>query len=146
VIPLCTTNRINSPDVAEDILAKGHADMISMARPFLADPYFMKKSKENRAKEINTCIGCNQACLGHIFVGKRASCLVNPIAAYETSLVLTPVTPAQKKRVAVVGAGPAGFYLSSSCSLCLTLTPVLPARLFFLSRFILCRCSSLSRT
>jgi 2,4-dienoyl-CoA reductase (NADPH2) len=84
--------------------------MISMARPFLADPYFMKKSKENRAKEINTCIGCNQACLDHIFVGKRASCLVNPIAAYETSLVLTPVSPQQKKKIAVVGAGPAGLF------------------------------------
>ena len=108
-IPLCTTNRINSPEIAEEILREGHADMVSMARPLLADPYFMKKSKENRAVEINTCIGCNQACLDHIFVGKRASCLVNPIAGYETSLVLNPVPKEKQQKIAVVGAGPAGL-------------------------------------
>lgn len=106
-IPIVTCNRINTPQVAEDILAQGHADMVSMARPFLADPEFVLKAQQNRADDINTCIGCNQACLDHVFVGKRASCLVNPQACYETELVLTPV--ATNRSVAVIGAGPAGM-------------------------------------
>ncbi|KJG13682.1 NADPH-dependent 2,4-dienoyl-CoA reductase [Photobacterium iliopiscarium] len=106
-IPIVTCNRINTPQVAEDILAQGQADMVSMARPFLADPEFVLKAEQNRADDINTCIGCNQACLDHVFVGKRASCLVNPQACYETELVLTAVATARK--VAVVGGGPAGM-------------------------------------
>lgn len=106
-IPIVTCNRINTPQVAEDILVQGHADMVSMARPFLADPEFVLKAQQNRADDINTCIGCNQACLDHVFVGKRASCLVNPQACYETELVLTPV--ATNRSVAVIGAGPAGM-------------------------------------
>jgi len=110
-IPLCTTNRINAPDVAEKILADGSADMISMARPLLADADFVKKAASNRADEINTCIACNQACLDHTFSLKIASCLVNPRACHETELVYTPTT--QKKRFAVVGAGPAGLAAST---------------------------------
>ncbi|MES2490080.1 MAG: NADPH-dependent 2,4-dienoyl-CoA reductase [Pseudomonadota bacterium] len=110
-IPLCTTNRINAPDVAEKILADGSADMISMARPLLADAEFVKKAANNRADEINTCIACNQACLDHTFQLKIASCLVNPRACHETELVYTPTT--QKKRIAVVGAGPAGLAAST---------------------------------
>ena len=106
-IPLITTNRINTPEVAEDILKAGHADMISMARPFLADADFVKKAMESRADEINTCIGCNQACLDHIFKRKQASCLVNPRAGYETELNYEPT--ASSKKIAVVGAGPAGL-------------------------------------
>ncbi|EAR56450.1 putative 2,4-dienoyl-CoA reductase [Photobacterium sp. SKA34] len=106
-IPLVTCNRINTPQVAEDILSSGQADMVSMARPFLADPDFVEKAAQDRADDINTCIGCNQACLDHAFVGKRASCLVNPQACYETELVLTPT--AQNRKVAIVGAGPAGM-------------------------------------
>jgi len=106
-IPLVTTNRINAPDVAERILADGEADMVSMARPFLADAHLMQKSAENRADEINTCIGCNQACLDHIFSMKLTSCLVNPYACHETELVAQPLTT--KKKIAVVGAGPAGL-------------------------------------
>ena len=106
-IPLVTTNRINTPKVAEQILAEGGADLISMARPFLADPAFMQKARQDRADEINTCIGCNQACLDHIFQGKVASCLVNPRACREAEFVTTP-TPAPK-HIAVVGAGPAGL-------------------------------------
>ena len=106
-IPIVTCNRINTPQVAENILAQGHADMVSMARPFLADPEFVLKAEQNRADDINTCIGCNQACLDHVFVGKRASCLVNPQACYETELVLTAVAIARK--VAVIGGGPAGM-------------------------------------
>ncbi|WP_299013575.1 NADPH-dependent 2,4-dienoyl-CoA reductase [uncultured Photobacterium sp.] len=106
-IPLVTCNRINTPQVAEDILSSEQADMVSMARPFLADPDFVLKAEQNRADDINTCIGCNQACLDHVFVGKRASCLVNPQACYETELVLTPT--ATKRRIAIVGAGPAGM-------------------------------------
>ena len=106
-IPLITTNRINDPQVAEAILARGDADMVSMARPFLADGEFLTKAQSGRADEINTCIGCNQACLDRIFVGKVTSCLVNPRACHET---LMPVTPAAApKRLAVVGAGPAGL-------------------------------------
>jgi 2,4-dienoyl-CoA reductase (NADPH2) len=106
-IPLVTSNRINTPEVIEQILANGDADMISMARPFLADPAFLKKARQGRADEINTCIGCNQACLDHIFQGQVASCLVNPRACRETELVIAPAT--QRKRIAVVGAGPAGL-------------------------------------
>ncbi|MFN7987185.1 MAG: NADPH-dependent 2,4-dienoyl-CoA reductase [Thermoanaerobaculia bacterium] len=106
-IPLCTTNRINVPEVAERVLAEGSADMVSMARPLLADPEFVRKAGEGRAPEINTCIACNQACLDHVFSRKLASCLVNPRACHETELVVAPVS--SRKRVAVVGAGPAGL-------------------------------------
>ncbi len=106
-IPLITTNRINMPDVAEQILADGHADMVSMARPFLADPELVNKAAEDRVDEINTCIGCNQACLDHTFEGKLTSCLVNPRACHETELAY--IKTAQPKSLAVVGAGPAGL-------------------------------------
>ncbi|MFP2421654.1 FAD-dependent oxidoreductase [Pseudescherichia vulneris] len=106
-VPLITTNRINDPQVADEILARGDADMVSMARPFLADPELLSKAQSGRADEINTCIGCNQACLDQIFVGKVTSCLVNPRACHETRM---PVIAAeQKKNLAVVGAGPAGL-------------------------------------
>lgn len=106
-VPLITTNRINTPEVAERILATGEADMVSMARPFLADPEFVIKAAEDRADEINTCIACNQACLDHVFKQKRASCLVNPRACFETELTFGRVP--QPKKLAVVGAGPAGL-------------------------------------
>lgn len=106
-VPLITTNRINTPEVGEQILADGCADMVSLARPLLADPDFVRKSREGRAADINTCIACNQACLDHTFKNQLASCLVNPRAGHETTLVLRPA-PA-KKRYAVVGAGPAGL-------------------------------------
>ncbi len=106
-IPLCTTNRINTPEVAEKVIADGDADMVSMARPFLADADFVRKAAEGRAEEINTCIACNQACLDHAFQRKVASCLVNPRACHETELVFTKVVT--RKRIAVVGAGPAGL-------------------------------------
>lgn len=106
-IPLITSNRINTPQVAEAILAEGCADMVSMARPFLADPEFVLKAQQGREDEINTCIACNQACLDQIFSGKTASCLVNPFACRETELLITPTT--QPKKLAVVGAGPAGL-------------------------------------
>lgn len=106
-IPVVASNRINMPDVAEDIISSGKADMVSMARPLLADPFWVKKAEEGRADEINTCIACNQACLDHTFENKRASCLVNPRACHETELVYTKVTQARK--VAVIGAGPAGL-------------------------------------
>ncbi|WP_290788258.1 FAD-dependent oxidoreductase [Halomonas sp.] len=106
-VPLVTTNRINMPEVAERVLAEGHADMVSMARPFLADPAWVSKAAEGRSEEINTCIACNQACLDHTFQGKATSCLVNPRAGHETELLITPAeTP---RRVAVVGGGPAGL-------------------------------------
>lgn len=106
-IPLITTNRINDPGVAEQLLAEGCADMVSMARPFLADAELVAKAQSGRADEINTCIGCNQACLDQIFAGKVTSCLVNPRACHETEL---PIQPARVgKRFAVVGAGPAGM-------------------------------------
>lgn len=110
-IPLVTTNRINMPDVAEEVLARGDADMISMARPFLADSDWVKKAEEDRALDINTCIGCNQACLDHIFQAKMTTCLVNPRACHETELNYTPTQ--QQKRLAVVGAGPAGMAFAS---------------------------------
>ncbi|WDE05796.1 NADPH-dependent 2,4-dienoyl-CoA reductase [Thalassomonas viridans] len=110
-IPLVTTNRINTPEVAEEVLAAGHADMVSMARPFLADESFMNKAAENKSGEINTCIGCNQACLDHVFQQKRASCLVNPTACYETELTFAKAP--KGKHIAVVGAGPAGLAFSA---------------------------------
>ena len=106
-VPLVATNRINMPQVAEDILASGQADMVSMARPFLADPEIVLKSKEGREDEINTCIACNQACLDHVFEGKKISCLVNPRAGHETELNYLPAKTI--KKIAVVGAGPAGL-------------------------------------
>ena len=106
-IPLITTNRINTPEVAEQVLADGHADMVSMARPFLADPDFVAKAMRNQSDQINTCIACNQACLDHAFEQKRASCLVNPQACYETELIFKTVGLA--KKLAVIGAGPAGL-------------------------------------
>ncbi|HGA2733230.1 TPA: FAD-dependent oxidoreductase [Pseudomonas aeruginosa] len=106
-IPLCTTNRINTPEVAEHVLAEGDADMVSMARPFLADPDFVNKASAGLADEINTCIGCNQACLDHTFSGKLTTCLVNPRACHETELNYIPTTTV--KKIAVVGAGPAGL-------------------------------------
>ncbi|MFJ2220315.1 FAD-dependent oxidoreductase [Streptomyces anulatus] len=109
-VPLVTSNRINTPEVAEEILASGRADMVSMARPFLADPEFVAKAAAGRADAINTCIGCNQACLDHIFSLQITSCLVNPRACHETELVLSPTRA--RKRVAVVGAGPAGLACS----------------------------------
>ncbi|WP_243286659.1 NADPH-dependent 2,4-dienoyl-CoA reductase [Geothrix terrae] len=106
-IPLVTTNRINTPEVAEEVLAEGCADMVSMARPLLADAEFVKKAAEDRALDINTCIACNQACLDHVFEQKRATCLVNPRACYETELVFEPtIAP---RHIAVVGGGAAGM-------------------------------------
>jgi 2,4-dienoyl-CoA reductase (NADPH2) len=110
-VPLITTNRINMPQVAEAILADGDADMVSMARPLLADAEFIRKAAEGREDEINTCIACNQACLDHVFLNKHASCLVNPRACNETELNYLPT--AHKKRLAVVGAGPAGLSFAS---------------------------------
>ncbi|MFK2875881.1 oxidoreductase [Rhodanobacter hydrolyticus] len=106
-IPLIATNRINMPEVAERVLAEGDADMVSMARPLLADPEWANKARAGRSEHINTCIACNQACLDHVFQNKRASCLVNPRACHETELVVAPTE--QPKRIAVVGAGPAGM-------------------------------------
>ncbi|QLO41178.1 NADPH-dependent 2,4-dienoyl-CoA reductase [Citrobacter freundii] len=106
-VPLVTTNRINDPGVADDILARGDADMVSMARPFLADAELLSKAQSGRADEINTCIGCNQACLDQIFVGKVTSCLVNPRACHETKMPIVAAT--HLKNLAVVGAGPAGL-------------------------------------
>src|SRR5690606_17328547 len=106
-VPVIATNRINMPDTAERIIASGEADMVSMARPLLADPQWLAKARANRSDEINTCIACNQACLDHVFANKRASCLVNPRACAETELVYAPTDAPQ--RVAVVGAGPAGL-------------------------------------
>ncbi|MFE3179376.1 FAD-dependent oxidoreductase [Streptomyces violascens] len=113
-IPLITSNRINTPEVAEQVLAEGRADMVSMARPFLADPEFVAKASAGRAETINTCIGCNQACLDHTFSGKITSCLVNPRACHETELVLSPTK--LRKRLAVVGAGPAGLAFAVSAA------------------------------
>ena len=106
-LPLIATNRINMPDVAERILAAGDADMVSMARPLLADPAWVAKARDARSDEINTCIACNQACLDHVFANKRASCLVNPRACAETELNYPAATT--PRRIAVVGAGPAGL-------------------------------------
>ncbi|SFC15314.1 2,4-dienoyl-CoA reductase (NADPH2) [Marinospirillum celere] len=106
-IPLITTNRINMPETAEEVLAAGHADMVSMARPFLADPEWVSKAEQGKGDEINTCIACNQACLDQVFLGKVTSCLVNPRACHETLMQPEPVTTI--KRIAVVGAGMAGL-------------------------------------
>jgi len=106
-VPVVTSNRINMPDTAEQVLADGHADMVSMARPFLADAEFVNKAAANQADHINTCIGCNQACLDHIFQAKTASCLVNPRACNETKMITT--TADISKHVVIVGAGPAGL-------------------------------------
>lgn len=113
-IPLVTTNRINMPDVAESVLAEGAADMVSMARPFLADPEWVNKAAEGRVDEINTCIGCNQACLDHIFSRKTATCLVNPRACQETLIPFGKT--GHPKKVAVVGAGPAGLACASTAA------------------------------
>ncbi|WP_345593616.1 NADPH-dependent 2,4-dienoyl-CoA reductase [Streptomyces marokkonensis] len=113
-VPLVTTNRINTPEVAESLLAQGTADMVSMARPMLADPDFVAKAAVGRPEAINTCIGCNQACLDHTFSGKITSCLVNPRACHETELVLAPTR--RRRRVAVVGAGPAGLACAASAA------------------------------
>jgi 2,4-dienoyl-CoA reductase (NADPH2) len=118
-VPVCASNRINTPELAESVLAEGQADLVSMARPLLADPYFVSKAAEGRADEINTCIACNQACLDHVFSNKKASCLVNPRAGHETTLVLSPVRPgpgAAPRTVAVVGAGPAGLAAAVSAA------------------------------
>jgi len=113
-IPLVTSNRINTPEVAENVLERGDADMVSMARPFLADSFFVQKAEEGKSEEINTCIGCNQACLDHVFGGKLTSCLVNPRACHETEIVIQPAT--EKKKLAVVGAGPAGMAFASTAA------------------------------
>ncbi|THH35460.1 NADPH-dependent 2,4-dienoyl-CoA reductase [Aliishimia ponticola] len=113
-IPVITSNRINTPDVAEDVLADGCADMVSMARPMLADAHFVRKAMGNEAAQIAPCIACNQACLDHTFGGKLTSCLVNPRACHETELVIEPA--AQKKTVAIVGAGPAGLSTAITCA------------------------------
>ncbi|MEX5499312.1 NADPH-dependent 2,4-dienoyl-CoA reductase [Pseudomonas syringae] len=114
-IPLITTNRINTPEVAERILSQGDADMVSMARPFLADPEFVNKAAAGHAERINTCIGCNQACLDHTFGGKLTSCLVNPRACHETELNYLPTL--QVRKIAVVGAGPAGLAAATVAAL-----------------------------
>ncbi|GBR01549.1 NADPH-dependent 2,4-dienoyl-CoA reductase [Acetobacter oeni] len=113
-LPVVATNRINTPEVAETLLSEGYCDLISMARPFLADPQFMRKARDNRADEINICIACNQACLDQVFVGKTASCLVNPLACHETELMIVPA--AHRKRIAVVGAGPAGLSCATTAA------------------------------
>jgi 2,4-dienoyl-CoA reductase (NADPH2) len=115
-IPVVASNRINMPAEAEAIIARGDADMVSMARPFLADPQFVAKAASGRADEINTCIGCNQACLDHTFANKRASCLVNPRACHETELVYAKARA--PKKVAVVGAGPAGLSAATVAAEC----------------------------
>ena len=113
-IPVITTNRINTPEVAEQVLANGLADMVSMARPFLADAQFVAKAAAGQADRINTCIACNQACLDHTFSGKLTSCLVNPQACHETELVITPTEA--PRRVAVVGGGPAGLACATTAA------------------------------
>jgi 2,4-dienoyl-CoA reductase (NADPH2) len=119
-VPVCASNRINTPDLAEEILASGEADLVSMARPLLADPELVAKAAAGRADEINTCIACNQACLDHVFANTRASCLVNPRACRETDLVLLPIggldTARPTSSVAVVGAGPAGLAAAASAA------------------------------
>ena len=113
-VPVCASNRINTPEMAEEILAAGEADLVSMARPLLADPDFVDKAAAGRADEINTCIACNQACLDHVFKNQKASCLVNPRACRETTLVLG--RPVARRPVAVVGAGPAGLAAAVSAA------------------------------
>ena len=111
-IPLITSNRINMPGTAEEVLARGDADMVSVARPFLADPDWVNKAAASTPEDINTCIACNQACLDHVFQNQRASCLVNPIAGYETELRLHPVV--KRKKIAVVGGGMAGLSFATT--------------------------------
>lgn len=113
-VPVIATNRINDPAVAERVLARGDADLVSMARPLLADPYWLAKAAAGREREINTCIACNQACLDRVFRKQRASCLVNPRAAHETELVLRPAR--RRRRIAVVGGGPAGLACAAACA------------------------------
>ena len=108
-VPVIASNRIHDPAVAEEVLAAGQADLVSMARPLLADPHLPRKLAEGRAAQVVACISCNQACLDKVFDGKRASCLVNPRAGHETELVLKPVIERRARKVAVVGAGPAGL-------------------------------------
>ncbi len=115
-VPVVASNRINMPDEAEDIIASGDADLVSMARPFLADAQWVEKAASGRVDEINTCIACNQACLDHTFANRRASCLVNPRAGHETELVYRPSS--QSRRVAVVGAGPAGLSAATVAAEC----------------------------
>ena len=116
-IPCITSNRINTPEVAEEVLQRGDADMISMARPFLADPLFVEKAAAGKSDEINTCIGCNQACLDHVFSGKLTSCLVNPRACHETEVIITDLAAnATKKKLAVIGAGPAGLAFATTAA------------------------------
>jgi 2,4-dienoyl-CoA reductase (NADPH2) len=113
-LPVITSNRINTPEVAEAVLARGDADIVSMARPFLADPDFMNKAQADQAHLINTCIGCNQACLDHAFVGKMTSCLVNPRACHEQEIVITPTEHPLK--LAIIGAGPAGLAAATTAA------------------------------
>jgi 2,4-dienoyl-CoA reductase (NADPH2) len=113
-VPLVTTNRINTPELAEQLLAEGYADMVSLARPMLADPDFVAKARDGMPETINTCVGCNQACLDHTFSRQITSCLVNPRACHETELVLSPTR--LRKRIAVVGAGPAGLACAVSAA------------------------------
>jgi 2,4-dienoyl-CoA reductase (NADPH2) len=113
-IPVVTSNRINTPEVAEEVLARGDADMVSMARPFLADPDFVIKAQQNKSSQINTCIGCNQACLDHVFEGKMTSCLVNPRACHETEFTIEPAS--KIKNIAVIGAGPAGLAAATTAA------------------------------
>lgn len=113
-IPVITSNRINTPEVAEEVLVRGDADMVSLARPFLADADFVTKAATGRADEINSCIACNQACLDHIFVGKISSCLVNPLACHETEIHIAPAD--QIKKIAVIGAGPAGLAAATTAA------------------------------
>jgi 2,4-dienoyl-CoA reductase (NADPH2) len=113
-VPLIAVNRINTPEVAERVLAEGQADMVSMARPLLADPEWVKKAATGRADEINTCIACNQACLDHVFEQKLATCLVNPRACRETEILIQPAS--RKKHIAVVGAGPAGLAAAATAA------------------------------
>jgi 2,4-dienoyl-CoA reductase (NADPH2) len=113
-LPIVASNRINTPEVAERLLAEGYCDMVSMARPFLADPHFIRKAEGNAADTINTCIGCNQACLDHGFKEIVASCLVNPLACHETEIRID--TAARRKRIAVVGAGPAGLAAATTAA------------------------------
>lgn len=115
-VPVITSNRINTPEVAEQVLAQGDADLISMARPFLADPEFVNKAASGRASSINTCIGCNQACLDHVFNGKVSSCLVNPRACEETRINIAPAPTS--KNIAIVGAGPAGLACAVTAAQC----------------------------
>src|SRR6202012_2910268 len=109
-VPVIASNRINTPEIGEALIADGAADLVSMARPLLADPEFVRKTAEGRAHEINTCIACNQACLDHTFRNQRASCLVNPRAGRETELTYRPLAGSEAVRsIGVVGAGPAGL-------------------------------------